>query len=83
MADEPQLSVAKCREQGVITLSAAQFTSLVEEISAMRELLKELEWEDDGESTPHCACCQRYVGTNNDHAPDCKLAAILKQVEGE
>lgn len=46
---------------------------------AMYELLKELEWEDHGD--PHCACCNYYVGTNKEHAPDCRLAAILKAVE--
>ena len=51
----------------------------------MLALLKELEWLEldtsGSEEFIGCACCHRYVGTNNDHAPDCKLAAILKAAE--
>lgn len=55
---------------------------------AMHELLKELEWNGD-HTNWYCPWCLAYQEfDDNDveigsHKPDCRLAAVLKAVEGE
>jgi hypothetical protein len=48
----------------------------------MHALLKEIQWTTSMfNSNPICPSCDR--GEEGGHEPDCKLAAVLKAVEGE
>lgn len=52
---------------------------MLEQAPAMYELLKDIEFVEDGVTT-WCPCC----GENPPgHSSDCRLAALLKAVEGE
>ena len=51
---------------------------MLEQAPAMYELLKELEWFDE---RLHYSVCPIYKGMEQ-HSPDCRLAAVLKAVEG-
>lgn len=53
---------------------------LIAQAPAMYELLKELEWS--GEHHLHYSMCPVCLSIG-EHEPDCKLAAVLKAVEGE
>ena len=64
---------------GDAELVASANARLIAQAREMYGLLKELEWKA-GE-TEFCQCCFRlkYEG----HEPTCRLAAVLKAVEGE
>lgn len=66
--DEPELSID------------AADARLIAQAPAMYELLKELEWS--GEHHLHYSMCPVCLSIG-EHEPDCKLAAVLKAVEGE
>ena len=51
---------------------------LIAQAPAMYELLKSLEWHDEELHYSICPVCEGM-----EHRPDCKLAAVLKAVEGE
>lgn len=55
---------------------SGETAALIAAAPAMHALLKELEWSGD----ETCPCC-RHDGQTEGHAPDCRLAAILKEVE--
>jgi hypothetical protein len=54
---------------------------MLEQAPAMYELLKELEWTRGGHRCPYCEYDQDLC--DGIHSPACKLAAVLKAVEGE
>jgi len=55
--------------------------SVLAQAPSMYELIKELEWTTSMfNSNPICPSCDR--GEEGGHEPDCKLAALLKAVEG-
>lgn len=51
---------------------------LIAQAPAMYELLKELQWCDEYLHHSMCPVCEGV----EDHLPDCRLAAVLKAVEG-
>lgn len=56
----------------------AKIKKLTQERDEARAVLRELEWMDlgDVEHIPQCPVCRYHKPTG--HAPDCKLAALLK-----
>ena len=62
---------------------------LIAQAPAMYELLKELEWFEEDGGIVWCPVCKRYKPGetgglyNEGHLTDCRLAAVLKAVEGE
>ena len=75
--DEPELSID------------AADARLIAQAPAMYELLKELEWFEEDGGIVWCPVCKRYKPGetgglyNEGHLTDCRLAAVLKAVEGE
>lgn len=57
--------------------------NLIAAAPEMCALLKELEWFEHHESQTdlRCPVCRGYADLG--HEPDCRLAAVLKAVEGE
>ncbi len=57
---------------------------LLHQAPAMYELLKEIEFAPDMSYGSLCPICRQdgRRPQNNGHAPDCRLAAVLKAVEG-
>ena len=63
--------------------NTASNARLIAQAPAMYELLKELEWSGPTPYRGDGMCPQCYEWRTYVHRPDCKLAAVLKAVEGE
>lgn len=59
-----------------VVLCASEMLAMLEEL-ASRSL------DENGFECGNCAWCGFAPGTNNEHAPDCRLAALLKKAGGE
>ena len=84
MSDEPRPSMATADSLLSISNGVEEMElplRMVIQSRRMYELLKELEWTTSMfNSNPICPSCDR--GEEGGHEPDCKLAAVLKAVEG-
>jgi hypothetical protein len=78
----PWTAISLEMKDGVLCFENEADIPLVLAAPQMYELLKEMEWTTSMfNSNPICPSCDR--GEESGHDDDCKLAAVLKAVEGE